>query len=229
MDELVKLLDALSGLIGAAILPVVVFSVFWLFRVELNELLKRTNSLSFKGPGGFEATIGAQKAEAAGAIAAAVAAKPVEGDDPKTTAQTAQAAASIVAEAVTPQSVERARAATVLWVDDNPDNNIYVRRSLEALGVRFVLAESTETGLDLARRQTFDAIISDMGRGADRTAGYKLLEELRKAGVQTPYIIYAASADAERRAEAKRRGAVDATNRPDEVFQLVLSSIGVRR
>jgi hypothetical protein len=52
----------------------------------------------------------------------------------------AQAAASVVAASVTPQAVQKAPAATVLWVDDDPDNNIYVRRSLEALSVRFVIA-----------------------------------------------------------------------------------------
>ena len=92
-----------------------------------------------------------------------------------------------------------------------------------------VIATSTDDGLEQAQRQTFDAIISDMGRGLDRTAGYKLLEELRKAGIQSPYVIYAASTDPKRRAEAKRRGAIDATNRPDELFQLVLSAIGSRR
>jgi hypothetical protein len=79
-----------------------------------------------------------------------------------------------------------------------------------------------------AQRQRFGAIISNMGRGIDRTAGYKLLEELRKAGVDSSCIIYAASTDPKRWADAKRRGALDATNRPDELFQLVLSAIGSR-
>ena len=185
MDEFIKLLDAFSRLAGAIILPIVVFGVFWIFRMEINALLKRTDSLSIKG-GPVDLTFSAQKAEAAGAIAAAVASKPVEGEDAQTMARTAQAAASVVAASVTPQAVQKAQFATVLWVDDNPDNNIYVRRSLEALGVRFVLEISTEDGLDQARRQRFHAIISDMGRGLDRTAGYKLLEELRKAGIQSP-------------------------------------------
>src|SRR5439155_636746 len=168
--------------------------------------------------GPVDVTISARKAEAAGAIAAAVASKPVEGQDARTMAQMAQAAASVVAASVTPQAVQKARTATVLWVDDNPDNNIYVRRSLEALGVRFVIATSTEDGLAQAQRQTFDAIISDMGRGIDRTAGYKLLEELRKAGSQSPCIIYAASTNPKGRAEAHGRGAVGATNHPEGLF-----------
>lgn len=227
VDEFIKLLDAFTRLAGAIVLPIAVFAVFWLFRTEIRALLGRTESLSVKG-GPVDVTISAQKAQAAGAIAAAVASRPAEGEDATATAQSAQAAASVVAASVTPQAVQKAQAATVLWVDDNPDNNIYVRRSLEALGVRFVIATSTDDGLEQARRQTFDAIISDMGRGIDRTAGYMLLEELRKAGIQSPFIIYAASADPKRRAEAKRRGALDATNRPDELFQLVLSAIGSR-
>jgi DNA-binding response OmpR family regulator len=69
----------------------------------------------------------------------------------------------------------------------------------EALGVRFVIATSTDDGLEQARRRTFDAIISDMGRGIDRTAGCKLLKELRKAGIQSPYIISLYSAPRLRR------------------------------
>jgi CheY-like chemotaxis protein len=224
VDEFIKLVDAFTRLVAAGLLPLVIVGVFWIFRVEINALLKRTDSLSIKG-GPVDLTFNAQKAEAAGAIAAAVASKPAEGKDAHAMAETAQAAASAVAASVTPRAVQNARAATVLWVDDNPDNNIYVRRSLEALGVRFVIATSTEDALQQARRQSFDAIISDMGRGLDRTAGYKLLEELRKAGIKSPYVIYAASTDSKRRAEAKRRGAIDATNRPDELFQLVLSAI----
>ena len=227
MDEFIKLLDAFTRLAGAIVLPIAVFAIFWIFRTEINALLGRTESLSFKG-GPVDVTISARKAEAAGAIAAAVASKPVEGQDARAMAQTAQAAASVVAASVTPQAVRKARTATVLWVDDNPDNNIYVRQSLEALGVRFVLATSTKDGLEQARRQKFDAIISDMSRDHDGTAGYKLLEQLREAGIQSPYIIYAGKIDPKQRADAKRRGALDATDRPDEVFQLVLSAIGSR-
>lgn len=78
IDELIKLLDAFTRLAGAIVLPIAVFAIFWLFRTEISALLGRTDSLSFKG-GPVDVTISAQKAEAAGAIAAAVASKPVEG------------------------------------------------------------------------------------------------------------------------------------------------------
>jgi CheY-like chemotaxis protein len=96
---------------------------------------------------------------------------------------------------------------------------------LEALGVNFVLALSTDEALEKIERQHFDAIISDMGRPPDPRAGYTLLDRIRSMGNKTPFIIYAGSRSPEHRTEAKRRGALDCTNRPDELFGLVLSAI----
>jgi CheY-like chemotaxis protein len=122
--------------------------------------------------------------------------------------------------------IRRAGRATVLWVDDRPSNNVHERQALEALGVTFVLATSTDEGLEKLKGQSFDAIISDMGRPPDAQAGYTLLDKLRAGGSQTPFIIYASSRAPEHRAEARRRGAVDCTNRPDELFEMVLSVLG---
>jgi CheY-like chemotaxis protein len=113
----------------------------------------------------------------------------------------------------------------VLWVDDNPDNNIYERQSLEALGVRFVLSTSTDDALNKVKNQRFDAIISDMGRPPDRTAGYTLLDALRSSGDRTPFIIYAGSRSPEHQAESRRRGAAGCTNRATELFEMVLSAL----
>src|SRR5713226_2090200 len=100
------------------------------------------------------------------------------------------------------------------------------RHSLEALGLRFVLATSTDEAMEKLREQSFDAIISDMGRPPDPQAGYTLLDKLRASGDRTPFIVYAGSRDPEHRAEARRRGAVGCTNRPDELFEMVLSALG---
>ena len=114
----------------------------------------------------------------------------------------------------------------MLWVDDRPNNNINERQSLEALGVSFVLATSTDEAIDKIKRQSFDAIISDMGRPPDPQAGYTLLDKLRASGNQTPFVIYAGSRSPEHQAEARRRGAVGCTNRPNELFEMVLSVLG---
>jgi len=97
---------------------------------------------------------------------------------------------------------------------------------LEAVGVTFVLATSTEEALEKVKQQSFEAIISDMGRPPDSQAGYTLLDKLRDSGNRTPFIIYAGSRAPEHRAEARRRGAIGCTNRPDELFEMVLSALG---
>jgi CheY-like chemotaxis protein len=113
----------------------------------------------------------------------------------------------------------------VLWVDDNPDNNIIERQSMSAYNMDFVLAESTGTALAELRTRHFDAIISDMGRRLDPRAGYTLLEAVRGSGDKTPYFIYAGSRSAEHVREALSRGAQGNTNRMDELLQMVLQAM----
>ena len=122
--------------------------------------------------------------------------------------------------------IRRAGRSTVLWVDDRPNNNVHERQALEALGGRFVLAKSTDEAVEKLNRGSCDAIISDMGRPPDPRAGYTLLDKLRGAGDRTPFIIYAGSRDPEHRAEAIQHGAVGCTNRPDELFEMVLRALG---
>jgi CheY-like chemotaxis protein len=225
MDDFVKLLDALSRLIGALALPVVVVYVLIRFGPDLREFFRNLNEFTFKGPG-FEASAKRKQAEAVGALVAAAVSRGADGGSTETITRDASAAATAASEAVTPRIVRQAAKATVLWVDDRPDNNVHERQALEALGVSFVLSTSTEDALELLRQRRFDAVISDMGRGLDQKAGYTLLQTLRKTGDRTPFIIYAGSDAAEHRAEAKQKGALDTTNRPDELFRLVLSVIG---
>ncbi len=114
---------------------------------------------------------------------------------------------------------------SILWVDDHPGNNIHERQVMEALGLQFVTAVSTEEALKKVKTKSFGAIISDMGRPPDARAGYTLLKLLRDEGNKTPYIIYAGSRAPEHLKEAIEKGAVGTTNRPDELFKMVLSSV----
>jgi DNA-binding NtrC family response regulator len=114
----------------------------------------------------------------------------------------------------------------VLWVDDRPTNNVHERQALEAVGVSFELATSTEEALVWLKHRSFDAIISDVGRPPDPRAGYTLLDKLRAAGDQTPFIIYAGSRSLDHQAEARQHGAIGCTNRPDELFEMVLAALG---
>jgi CheY-like chemotaxis protein len=222
-DTLVKLAEAFVKLVGVLIWPaIVLFLALW-FRGSLKEFLSNLSELTFKGAG-IEATARA-RTEAVAQLTAATASRGNAAVTPADLAQGAKAAVRVVADTVTPSVIRRAERSTVLWVDDRPNNNVHERQSMEALGVNFVLATSTEEALEKLKQRTFDAIISDMGRPPDSEAGFTLLDKLRAEGDRTPFIIYAGARAIALREEAKRRGASGSTNRADELFEMVLSAL----
>ncbi len=226
VDEFVKLLDAATNLVGTLAWPVLIGYVLIRFAPAMNEFFASLGEFTFKGAG-FEASAKRKQAQAAAALAAAAATRPDADTTPESTARSAREAAEVVADAVTPRALRKASRATVLWVDDKPENNVYERQSLEALGVTFVLATSTEEAMEKRKAQRFDAIISDMGRPPDNRAGYTLLKRLRDAQDQTPYVIYAGSNAPEHKAEARRNGALGCTNRASELFEYVISALRI--
>ena len=225
IDDAVKLLDGVTKLLAVLVWPAILAFVLVRFRAALSDFMTSLSEFSLKG-GGFEASAKRRQAEAAAALGAAAVARPDAGAAPEDVGQETRAAGELVAEVVTPRVIRRAAKSTVLWVDDRPSNNAHERQALEAVGITFVLATSTEEALERVKRQSFDAIISDMGRPPDSQAGYTLLDKLRGSGNRTPFIIYASSRAPEHRAEARRRGAIGCTNRPDELFEMVLSALG---
>jgi CheY-like chemotaxis protein len=225
VDDIVKLLDAIAKLLNVLVWPAVLLFILIRFGRDLRDFIASLGELSVKGAG-FEASLKRKQAEVAAALAAAVASRSDGDVSRESAAQEAKIAADIVSEVVTSRAVRRASRSTVLWVDDRPDNNIYERQALEALGVSFALATSTEEALRKISKQRFDAIISDMGRPPDSRAGYTLLDQLRASGDQTPFIIYASSRDPKHVAESRRHGAIGCTNNANELFEMVLSALG---
>jgi CheY-like chemotaxis protein len=223
IEDFVKLADVLTKLIGVLVWPALLTYVLVRFAPALEDFLASLGEFVVKG-GGFELTA-KRKQEATAALIAASVGRPDTPASPQSAAMEAKAAASAV-EQVDKRTMKRASSAWALWVDDRPSNNVYERQSLEALGVRFVLATSTDEALDLVAKQHFDVVISDMGRPTDSRAGYTLLERLRAAGNRVPFVIYAGSNAAEHKAEAQRRGAVGSTNKASELFRYVLTSLG---
>jgi CheY-like chemotaxis protein len=224
IDECIRLIEALTKLLAILIWPVLVFFVLLRFGPAIREFFASLGEFSLKAAG-FEASAKRIKAEATAALASAVASRPEPGTTPEESAREARAAISVVAETVTPQVIRHAGRSTILWVDDIPSNNKHERQALEALGVSFVLSTSTEDALERLRTRSFDVIISDMGRPPDPQAGYTLLDKIRASGDKTPFIIYAGSRAPEHQAEARRRGALGCTNRPSELFEMVLSAL----
>jgi CheY-like chemotaxis protein len=225
LDYLIKVLDALTRLLGTIVWPALLLFVLIRFGSALREFIANIGEFSLKGAG-FEASGKRKQAEAAAALAAAAVSRPDEGTTPESAVQNTREAVELVADVVTPRVIRRAGRSIVLWVDDRPDNNINERHSLEALGVSFVIATSTDEAIGKVERQSFDAIISDMSRPPDSQAGYTLLDKLRASGNRTPFIIYAGSRSPDDQAEARRRGALGCTNRPNELFEMVLSVLG---
>jgi CheY-like chemotaxis protein len=129
--------------------------------------------------------------------------------------------AEILREKLTPRKV--------LWVDDNPDNNIWERQALESYGVEFTLAQSTAEAVQKwqdKKEGPFTAIISDMGRVGDAQAGYTLLSVVKKAPIQVPYFIYTAANHEESLLhDAKVRGAQGLTSDPDTLVAMVVAAI----
>jgi CheY-like chemotaxis protein len=212
-------------LLNVLIWPAIILFILIRFGRELRDFFSSLGELSLKGAG-FEASLKRKQAEVVAALSAAAASKPDGDKTRESVAKEAMIAADVVADFVTPRAIRRASRSTVLWVDDNPNNNSYERQALEALGVSFVLAISTDEALKKISRQRFDAIISDMGRPPDPRAGYTLLDKLRSSGDQTPFIIYAGSREPEHVAESRRHGAIGCTNNANELFEMVLSALG---
>lgn len=114
-----------------------------------------------------------------------------------------------------------------LWVDDKPDNNAFEIAQLEDEGIEIVQASSTEEAMAiLASSRGFDFVISDMGRregGAYRgQAGLVLLSAMRRAGFDTPFIVYSSRRYADRnKAEVLQAGGDGATASPIELIEWI--------
>lgn len=148
-----------------------------------------------------------------------------EGSVGKNEVQDFKEIVEVVSKAVLKKSSDESWRKRILWVDDRPNNNIYERKAFEAIGLTFTLALSTAEALGILKHERFTAIISDMGRKEGPREGYALLDTIRKQGDRTPFFIYAGSNLPEHKREAQDHGAQGSTNNPQELFQLVTSSI----
>ena len=221
-DQTIRLINAVTQLLGVLAWPaVVLFFVVW-FRHALGGFLGNLGELNLKA-GGVEAT--AKSQEAAAALGAASAARAPGDGTPAPVANPRE-----IAEALpSPRDQRRLQGSRVLWVDDRPENNVFERQALEALGIQIDLSTATEDALEKIRRRSYDLIISDMGRPPDARAGYTLLDKLREAGNKTPFVIYASSRAPEHVREAREHGAIGCTNMPQELVEMVTANLTARK
>ena len=156
------------------------------FGEPLKQFASSLGEFTFKAAG-VEATAKRQQIEAATLLGAATASRQgTPSAEWQGGGENTQEIADVVVEALTPRVMRRLSDARVLWVDDRPENNLFERRALEALGMHLTLSKSTEDALHKTQLSHYDVIISDMGRPPDPRAGYTLLDALRKRGDRTP-------------------------------------------
>jgi CheY-like chemotaxis protein len=80
----------------------------------------------------------------------------------------------------------------ILWVDDQPANNRAEIQALRSLGLRVDTATSNEEGLSYTKVNTYDLVLSDIGRLPPQpdTAGLDLPMALSEVGVRAPVAFY---------------------------------------
>jgi CheY-like chemotaxis protein len=222
-DQVIRLITAVGQLIGVLIWPAALVFFLVFFRRSLRNFMADLGEFSFKAPG-VEATAKRQEVEAAVALGAAEAARGPVGEESRPVVVPRDVADAL------PSSREQRRlqGSRVLWVDDRPGNNVFERQALEALGIQIDLSTSTEDAIQRIRQRPYDLIISDMGRPPDAQAGYTLLDQLRKAGDRTPYVLYTGTRAPEAVREAREHGAIGCTNSPPELVSMVTTALAAR-
>jgi CheY-like chemotaxis protein len=78
--------------------------------------------------------------------------------------------------------------ATVLLVNDAPQEMAYVIELLKDLEIEVVVATDSASALRHAGGRLYDAIISDMARNGVTDEGISFLKELRESGSAVPVI-----------------------------------------
>jgi CheY-like chemotaxis protein len=112
---------------------------------------------------------------------------------------------------------------TILWVDDNNDNNRSERSELERLGIKVLQAGSTEEAIAVLLDQPIDAIISDMLRHGRPRAGLEMLQDIKARGRSIPVVFYVGVKRPELEAEAMELGAAAVINQRDQLYAMVKS------
>ena len=95
----------------------------------------------------------------------------------------------------------------ILYIEDNPDHTMLVRRALEARGYKLLHAETGLKGVDIAEAEAVDLILLDIN--LPDIDGYEVARRLRSNGkrelISVPIIAVTANAlkgDAEKALEA---------------------------
>ncbi len=221
-DQFTRLLGAIVSLLQVLIWPLLIVFVLLYLGKSIKDFIEKMSKFTIKA-GNVE--IDAEK-QIAAAAALGLAVARENKDKPEEQKPSSREIVKLVNKASTPQASKQISEASILWVDDHPENQQYERNALKVLGMRFTTSLSTEEALANLYRNKYDVIISDMGRPPDPQAGYTLLKSLPELNKNTPFIIYSFNGSLpEHRQEASSRGAYGSTSQIQEVFEMVLEAL----
>src|SRR5947209_119103 len=134
IDKLTKLLDVAVSLLQVIIWPLLILFLLIYLGNSIKKFIENMGEFSLKaGSSGVEATAKKQQIEVAASLGAATATAQIQNTegDKKIYTESLDEVARLVSQIVTPETSEKLRGASILWVDDQPSNNTNERNALE--------------------------------------------------------------------------------------------------
>jgi DNA-binding NtrC family response regulator len=113
------------------------------------------------------------------------------------------------------------RKAHLLLIDDDPNTLATLARAFRLAGHEATVCDNASRAVELVRGERFDLILSDVVMPGK--SGMELLEDLNKAGVQTPIVLISGQANIEMAVKATRLGALDFLEKPLSTDKLLLT------
>jgi len=113
------------------------------------------------------------------------------------------------------------RKAHLLLIDDDPNTLASLARAFRMAGHEAAVCDNATRAMEMVRGDRFDLILSDVVMPGK--TGLELLEELKKAGVQTPIVLISGQANIEMAVKATRLGALDFLEKPLSTDKLLLT------
>jgi signal transduction histidine kinase len=110
---------------------------------------------------------------------------------------------------------------TILYIEDDPASRLLVERALTHMGYRVLLAERGLDGIDMARRESPDLILTDIN--LPDLSGREITTTLRREArfERTPIVALTAQGEGEHRALTMAAGATGYLTKPVDVEQLM--------
>jgi CheY-like chemotaxis protein len=113
----------------------------------------------------------------------------------------------------------------LLWVDDYPSNNAFLIDKMRENGIEVTLSLSTADALRKIENNSFDAVITDLGRkedgGENPFAGLDLIKGLSSKATELPILVFAGHRGLENESKLVSAGASAVTASGIDVMKFV--------